>query len=46
LQVERVVREAHLSSRRRFSNVEEACRWLGEVLSEPERHELDQFAKS
>lgn len=46
LQVERVVREAHFASRRRFSDVDEACRWLAEVLSDPERRELERFARS
>ena len=45
LQVERVVREAQLASRRRFTDLADAVNWLGEILTEPERRDLEQFIK-
>ena len=43
LQMERIIREAGSASRRLFHDVEEAERWLGEVLSREERRSLSTF---
>lgn len=43
LQVMRIVREAELEERRHFTSAESLCRWLSEVLTEPERVRLAEF---
>ncbi|HEU4533630.1 MAG TPA: hypothetical protein VFS00_05915 [Polyangiaceae bacterium] len=42
LQVQRMVRESHASTRRTFRDAHELAAWLGPVLSPPERGRLGE----
>ena len=46
LQVHRFVRETHHESRRRFLDPDEMARWLGEILTPPERERVVSFLSS
>jgi hypothetical protein len=45
LQVERVIRESNSPNRRAFRNGRELVAWISEVLTEPEKREVERFIR-